>query len=128
MSDSGPPAIPEDILAQSRVILQSDEWLVGIPLTPAAMYWWGAWTEWCTAWDASFFHSYNESGPLIVFRSRSTSFKWMLHVPRGEFRNCDNRVVSWRGFLMRDAKLSAQLLTGIAALAAIACGDTHPKS
>lgn len=103
--------VPSDIREQSRIVLQSREWLVGIPLTPNAMFWWGAFTEWCVAVDRGLFNDYNERGPLIVFRSRITNSRWALHSATGEFRNSRNRLASWSGFLMRHPDIAASLLS-----------------
>lgn len=116
-----PPAVPDDVLPYSRVLVQSDDWLVGIPLSPHAMFWWGAFTEWCTAHDSALFNEYNQRGALIVFRSMTSAFKWMLHAATGEFRNCDNRVVSWRGFLMRHPELTAQLMESLGGITCATC-------
>lgn len=108
--------IPKDIRFLSRVIVESDRWHVGVPLSPRAMYWWGSFTDWCTAFDSSFFHAYMAKGPMIVFRSRVTSFRWLLHPVTGEFRDCNNKRVSWRGFLMRNADIAGDVMLALAAV------------
>ena len=106
--------IPGDIRPLSRVILESDYWHVGVPLSPHAMYWWGNFTDWCTASESSFFYDYAAKGPLIVFRSRPTSFRWLLHPATGEFRDYRNRRASWRGFLMRNGDVAGGLMLALA--------------
>lgn len=113
MDRTDPWPLPDDIREQSRIILHSRNWLVGIPQTPNAMFWWGAFTEWCVAADQGLFNDYNERGPLIVFRSRDTSFRWALHPTTKEFRNAGNRRVSWSGFLMRNPEVAASLLLAL---------------
>ncbi|HET7575120.1 MAG TPA: hypothetical protein VFK19_00985 [Sphingomicrobium sp.] len=108
--------IPEDVKPHSRVILENDRWLVGVPLSPAAMYWWGNFTEWCTASDGAFFYDYAAKGSLIVFRSRLTSFRWLLHPATGEFRDYRNKRVSWNGFLMRNADVAGEMMLELAAV------------
>jgi hypothetical protein len=109
-------AIPDDIRSCSRVIIETNAWLVGIPLNPLAMYWWGAFTEWCVAADAGVFADYADLGCLIVFRSRTTRFRWALHSATGEFRNSNNRRASWSGFLMRNPDVAAGLMKALAKL------------
>lgn len=94
--------MPIDVGEQSLVFPHSADWLVGAPLSPCAAAWWGAFTEWCTATEASSFWEYNIRGPLIVFQDRSTGLRWQLHPTTGEFRDEKNRAVSWRGFLCRN--------------------------
>ena len=107
-------SIPADVRACSHVLVETDEWFIGSPKAPLAMYWWGAFTEWCTATDAGIFNDYAQRGPLIVFRSRTTSFRWMLQPSTGEFRDCRNRRASWRGFLMRHQAVAHDLLAALA--------------
>ena len=107
-------SIPPDVRAHSHVFAEGEEWLVGAPLTPNAMYWWGAFTEWCTAYDTGLFYEYALKGTLVVFRSRTTSFRWLLHPVTGEFRDYRNKVASWRGFLMRYPTAANDLLGGLA--------------
>jgi len=107
--------IPVDVRPESRVFIETEQWLVGTPLSPHAMYWWGNFTEWCTAAESGFFYDYASKGPLIVFRSRLTSFRWLLHPSTGEFRDYRNKRVSWRGFLMRNVDLAGDLMLAIAA-------------
>lgn len=106
--------VPADVRACSRIISKTDQWLIGSPLEPLAMFWWGAFTEWCTASDAGIFHDYAARGALVVFRSRTTSFRWMLQPATGEFRDCRNRRASWRGFLMRHPAIAENLLIAVA--------------
>jgi len=107
--------IPEDVRAHSRVVVETPRWLIGVPLSPYAMYWWGNFTDWCTASDSAFFHDYTAKGPLIVFRSRATSFRWMLHPTTGEFRDYRNKRVSWSGFLMRNGDIAGEMLLALGA-------------
>lgn len=106
--------IPKDIRLLSRVIVESDRWHVGVPLSPRAMSWWGSFTDWCTASESTFFHDYVAKGPLIVFRSRVTSFRWLLHPATGEFRDYRNKRVSWSGFLMRNRDFAGEVMLGLA--------------
>ena len=106
--------VPPDILPMSVVLLESPRWLVGVPLTPWAAAWWGSWTGWCTAVDDGAFHFYHRRGPLLVFRQRETSWRWQLHAATGEFRNCGNRRVSWRGFLGKYPEVSEALVAALA--------------
>jgi hypothetical protein len=108
--------IPKEVRAESRVIVESDHWHVGVPLSPLAMYWWGSFTDWCTAWDSSFFHDYMAKGSMIVFRSRVTTFRWLLHPATGEFRDCCNKRVSWRGFIMRNSDVAGEMMLALAAV------------
>lgn len=108
--------IPRDVRRFTQVIVESERWHVGVPLSPHAMYWWGSFTDWCTAIDSSFFNDYVAKGPLIVFRSRITSFRWLLHPATGEFRDFRNRNVSWRGFLMRNIDVAGDMMLALAAV------------
>ena len=101
--------VPVDIRPESLVLLETDEWLVGVPLTPWAAAWWGSFTQWCTAIDDGAFWSSHRQGPLIVFRHRVSSYRWQLHPVTGEFRDCRNRRASWRGFVGREPVLVAAL-------------------
>lgn len=112
-----PERIPDDVRVESRIDMETGGWVVGMPLTPHAMYWWGAFTEWCAAADPGLFADYIERGPLIIFRSRQTSFRWALHSVTGEFRNSRNRRASWSGFVMRNPDIAANLLTALPNLA-----------
>jgi hypothetical protein len=105
--------IPRDVRAVSKVIVESDRWHIGMPLAPLAMYWWGCFTDWCTASDSSIFHDYVVQGPLIVFRARTSSFRWMLHPATGEFRDHRNKRVSWAGFLMRNPDVAGDLMLAL---------------
>lgn len=80
------------------------------------MFWWGNFTEWCTASDAALFHHYAGKGPLVVFRSRVDSFRWLLYPTTGEFRDYRNKRVSWNGFLMRNADVAGELMSTLARL------------
>lgn len=115
--------IPKDVRPLSQVIVESDRWHVGVPLSPHAMYWWGSFTDWCTASNSTLFHDYFAKGPLVVFRSRQTSFRWMLHPATAEFRDYRNKRASWRGFLMRHNDVASDLLL---ALAKMHTNTTHP--
>jgi hypothetical protein len=106
--------IPKDVRPVSRVIVESDRWYVGVPLSPHAMYWWGSFTSWCTASESAFFHDYVAKGPLVVFRSRVTSFRWLLHPATGEFRDYRNKRVSWNGFLMRNGDVAGEMMLALA--------------
>jgi hypothetical protein len=106
--------IPDDVRPHSRVIVENGSWLIGVPLSPHAMYWWGSFTDWCTASDSTFFHDYIAKGPLIVFRSRLTSFRWLLHPATGEFRDYRNKRASWNGFLMRNRDVAAEMMLAVA--------------
>lgn len=106
--------IPPDVREGSRVLLETANWVVGIPDTMRAMYWWGAFTEWCVSSDEDMFEYFSEKGPLIVFRSRHDSFRWALHSCGGEFRNANNRRASWSGFLMRNPDIAVGLLIALA--------------
>lgn len=114
-----PEPIPVDVRAESRVVMESWRWAVGIPQTAQAMFWWGAFTEWCVASDHGIFADYAERGPLIIFRSRQTSFRWALHPTTGEFRNANNRQSSWSGFITRNPDIAAGLLMALPALAPV---------
>lgn len=105
--------IPRDIRPVSRMIVESESWHVGVPLSPYAMYWWGSFTNWCTASDSSLFYDYAAKGPLIVFRSRVTSFRWLLHPSTREFRDYRNKRASWRGFLMRNSDVAGEVLLAL---------------
>jgi hypothetical protein len=107
--------IPPDVRPLSRVIVETDHWHVGMPLSPHAMYWWGSFTDWCTTSESTFFHDYVAKGPLIVFRSRTTSFRWLLHPATGEFRDYRNKRASWNGFLMRNRDIAGGLMLALAA-------------
>lgn len=109
--------IPDDVRPHTAVIAETDEWLIGAPLSPYAMFWWGAFTDWCTALDAGMFNDYTAKGVLIVFKDRTTSYRWMLQPSTGEFRDRDNKRASWRGFLMRHPELAGALLERLASLA-----------
>jgi hypothetical protein len=78
------------------------------------MYWWGSFTDWCTASDSAFFHDYVSKGSLVVFSSRVTSFRLFLHPATGEFRDYSNKRVSWNGFLMRNADVAGELMSALA--------------
>lgn len=106
--------IPEDVRPHSRVLAETERWFIGVPLSPRAMYWWGSFTEWCTASDSALFHDYVSKGPLVVFRSRVTSFRWLLQPATGEFRDHRNKRVSWNGFLMRNADVAGELMSALA--------------
>jgi hypothetical protein len=80
------------------------------------MYWWGSFTNWCTASESSFFYDYTAKGPLIVFRSRTTSFRWLLHPATGEFRDYRNKRASWSGFLMRNTDVAGEMMQALATL------------
>lgn len=101
--------IPPDIRPESRVLLESEDWHVGVPLTPWAAAWWGSFTNWCTATDDGAFWSLHRQGPLVVFRHRVSSARWQLHPVTGEFRDDRNRLASWRGFVARNPALLAAL-------------------
>lgn len=109
--------IPEDVRPHSRVIIESDRWLVGIPLSALAMYWWGSFTDWCTASDGAMFNDYLAEGHLIVFRSRVTTFRWLLHPATGEFRDYRNKRASWNGFLMRNPEIAGEMMLAMASVA-----------
>lgn len=91
--------VPEAIRAQSLLLFEDGEWLIGVPLTPEAAAWWGAFTDWCTASDDSAFHLYHRRGPLVVFQHRTASWRWQLHASTREFRDMANRKASWVKFV-----------------------------
>lgn len=107
-------SVPVDIRPQSRMLLETEAWLVGVPLTRWAMMWWGGFTEWCTARSDGAFEQYHRQGDLIVFRSRVSWHRWMLHPATAEFRDRDNKRRSWRGFLMKNGDIAAGLMMALA--------------
>ena len=106
-------SIPVDILPDSDVLLDCGDWLVGVPRTLRAAAWWGAFTEWCTAWDWVSFDVYARTGLLIVFIHRSSGRRWQLHARSGEFRDDRNRLCSWRGFVMCHPDIAGALLLAL---------------
>lgn len=102
--------VPDDVRSQSLVLLETERWLVGVPLTPSAASWWGAWTDWCTGTDATAFLFYHRQGPLVVFQRREASWRWQLHPPTGEFRDMRNRPASFRDFLAASPELVTALV------------------
>ncbi len=95
-------AMPPDVAGQSYILLDSTDWLVGMPRSPWAARWWGQSTEWCTAADLGSFWEYRDKGSLIVFLCRKAGTRWQFHPATGEFRDARNRSVSWRGFICRN--------------------------
>lgn len=110
---ASPEPIPNDVRAESRIVIETKRWVAGVPRTMRAMSWWGAFTDWCVATDANLFTDYADHGPLVIFRSRETSFRWALHPTTGEFRNVRNKRASWSGFLMRNPDVAAGLLKAL---------------
>lgn len=113
ISDIALAGIPDGIRAESHIAIENDRWLVGAPLTARAMYWWGAFTDWCVAIDHGFFVDYLARGPLIIFIAHHTGSRWALHPTTGEFRNANNRRASWTGFIMRHPDIAAGLLAAL---------------
>jgi hypothetical protein len=99
--DIAAEGIPEDVWGQSLFLLDDDDWLIAVPLSPGAARWWGRLTDWCTAEWLPTFWEYRDKGPLIVFCSRAEGRRWQLHPVTGEFRDENNKMVSWRRFLAR---------------------------
>lgn len=99
--DIADDGIPEDVWGQSLFLLDDAEWLIAVPLSPWAARWWGRFTDWCTAEALPCFWEYSDKGPLIVFCSRVEGRRWQLHPVTGEFRDENNKAVSWRRFLGR---------------------------
>lgn len=97
--------VPADVLPESLLLLRTERWLVGCPLSFHASCWWGAWTEWCTAVDAPSFEAYARRGPLVVFMDRVASWRWQLHAASGEFRDLSGRRISWIGFVQRNPEV-----------------------
>lgn len=109
--------VPEDVRPHSKLLWETDQWLVGVPLSIYAMCWWGSFTDWCVAREPSYFESYTQCGPVVVFRSRITSFRWALHASTSEFRDFQNKRVSWRGFLMRHPEVADDMMSAVGNLA-----------
>lgn len=103
--------IPDDVRYRSRVLIEAESRLVGIPLDMYAMWGSGAFADWCVADDRGMFKDYYEQGAMIVFRSRQTSLKWLLHPVTGQFCDTRNRPSSWRGFLMRNPEIAGGILS-----------------
>ncbi|WP_198157207.1 hypothetical protein [Erythrobacter dokdonensis] len=102
--------IPDEVRTESRIPMENERWLVGLPLSPRSMFWWGAFTDWCVAADHGLFADYIERGPLIIFLERQSDARWALHPKTCEFRNAKNRRASWAGFIMRHPEIAAGLL------------------
>lgn len=109
--------VPDDVRPQSRMLVETDEWLVGIPLTWRAMAWWGASSEWCTVSDEAAFELYTRQGPLVVFHNRGGEGCWMLHPATGEFRDRWNKRAGWRGFVMRNPTVTGAILSALNGIA-----------
>lgn len=105
--------VPPDIVAQSRLLVETERWRIAVPLTFRAMAWWGAFTDWCVAEDDGAFGVYDRQGPLLVFRERASGRGWLLHPATGEFRNDANRRAGWRGFLMRHPDAAGAVLAAL---------------
>ena len=109
--------IPDEVRTESRIPLENERWLVGMPLSPRSMFWWGAFTDWCVVADHGLFVDYIERGPLIIFLERQSDARWALHPTTSEFRNANNRRASWAGFTMRYPEIAAGLLAALPNLA-----------
>lgn len=109
--------MPADVRDQSLLLLDKGDWLIGVPFTPFAAWWWGRQTNWCTAEEPGLFLEYHAKGPLVIFCLRSQDLCWQLHPATGEFRNADNRTASWRGFLSRHPAV-VEAIVNLLALAA----------
>ncbi len=65
----------------SKIIMESDNFTVAIPLTIEASKWWGRGTRWCTAAENdNYFHQYNNVAPLYVIDAKGLG-KFQLFVP-----------------------------------------------
>lgn len=117
--------LPSEIRVSSLILLDDDDWLIGIPLKASAAMWWGRYTTWCTAVDESFYRKYRENGHLIVFISRSEGGSWQLQPATGEFRNEFNKRVSWRGFVNRNPSILSLLITVLARINGV---EIEPKA
>lgn len=112
--DSPPDAVPlrevpEDVRRQSILLFEDGDWLIGVPLTPGAAAWWGAFTHWCTASDEAAFHVYHRKGPLVVFQHRRAAWRWQLHPATREFRDMANRKASWSRFVRQVPQVAEAL-------------------
>lgn len=110
--------IPPGLERTSRILIDDDGWQVGVPFSIQASDWWARQTAWCTRNDVSAFEHYDRQCGLIVFRKlgegSDADLCWQLHAASGEFRDGNNRRVSWRGFLQRHPALAGKLLQAIA--------------
>lgn len=102
--------IPDDVRPQSVVLLESDRWLIGVPLTRHANDWWGSLAAWCTSLAPDTYSSYMARGPLLIFWQRESSWKWQLHPASGEFRDLNNKPLKWRAFLAEHPDVMAAFL------------------
>jgi hypothetical protein len=108
--DEDEEGLPSDVREQSLLLFDDEEWVVAVPMTAWAAWWWGQYSQWCTAHEPGSFGKYQAKGPLVVFCSRSEGDSWQLHPATGEFRDERNRLVSWRGFLSRNPSIMAAII------------------
>lgn len=110
--------IPPGLELKSAILVDDDDWQVGVPWTLCASAWWSRQTEWCTRHDISAFEHYDRLGQLIVIRKLGHGLAvdqcWQLHPGTGEFRDRNNRRASWRGFLQRHPDLAGKLMAAFA--------------
>lgn len=134
MDDAQQPMdeVPTFVRRESVILLCSAAWLVGVPLTLRASWWWGDWSCWCTAEDETAFRAYVQVGPLIVFRRLDGTARWQLHPATREFRNAAGRRVSWRQFLAKHPEVLAAFawdacFPASEAASAVARGEAFPR-
>ena len=85
---------PENINAGTqKIITDSPDWEVIIPITKTAACYWGEGTTWCTAAPgANWFAKYNQEGPLYIFiNKKDPSEKYQLHWQSDQFMDVNDQ-------------------------------------
>src|ERR1035437_724622 len=90
----------EEMYKQSRLVMNTPEYRILIPLTQAASCHFGINTQWCTAATDSnnYFDSYTKDGPLYNILEKKTNTRWQYHMATGQFMDEEDRQIDCNEF------------------------------
>jgi hypothetical protein len=110
----------KNMLGQTRLVMNTPEYRILIPLTKEASCHFGTNTQWCTAATSShnYFDSYNSEGPLYNILEKKTNTRWQYHMASGQFMDEEDREIDVEDFAHRHKAAAIALANDVV--------DHHP--
>jgi hypothetical protein len=97
---AGKRDIKAEMMKQARVVMDTPEYLIVVPLTQEASCYFGVNTQWCTASTTSsnYFDSYNKDGPIYIILEKKTNTRWQFHFSSAQFMDENDRSIDVTDF------------------------------
>lgn len=86
---------------QAKVLLNTAEYKIVVPLTQEASCYFGVNTRWCTASTGSYnyFDDYNKRGPLYIILDKANNQRWQFQIESKSFMDENDRGIDLRAFI-----------------------------